>query len=165
LGIGRCNDRVRPKPRTSPAQRSQLAAIIEELRTRMDQGGPLEAAIRAHVYIAMGQHSIDARCFEALRQILKAHPEITLSRYKGIVRRQWAMLMIDQEAALEALPQLLPADADRRRELFDAMSAVITAAGDLDAQAKRRFDQIRNLFDLDAAPATARHSVRIEVGP
>jgi hypothetical protein len=163
LGISQSNGRVRPKPGTSPAQRAELAAIIKELRATMDRGGPVEAAVRAHVYIAMGQKSIDARCFEALRQILKAHPEITLSHYKETVRRQWAMLVIDQNAALKTLPQLLPADDKQRRELFDAIRQVITAAGDLDAGAKRRFDEIEGLFGVDAARANARHGDRVEV--
>jgi hypothetical protein len=164
LGISHSDGRVRPKPGTSPAQRAELAAIIEQLRRTMDHGGPVDAAVRAHVYITMGQKSTDARSFEVLRRILKAHAEITLARYKATVRQQWAMLVIDQEATLEALPQLLPADAGERRELFEAMSAVITAAGDLDPEAKRRFDEVKVLFDLDAAPAAARHSERVEVG-
>ncbi len=150
LGICRSGGRVRPKPGTSPAQRAELAAIIEDLRRTMDQGGPLEAAVRAHVYVTMGQRSLDGRSFEVLRRILKQHPEITLARYKEIVRQQWAMLVTDQKAALEALPQLLPADADERRQLFDAMKAVITAAGALDGEANRRFDQIKALFALKA---------------
>jgi pimeloyl-ACP methyl ester carboxylesterase len=162
LGINRSNGRVRPKPGASPAQRAALAAKIEELRTKMDQGGALEAVVRAHVYIAMGQKSIDARSFEVLRRILKEHPEITLAAYKEIVREQWAMLTIDQNAALKALPRLLPAKADERRELYDAMRAVITATGELDGEARRRFDEIKVLFDIKAAPAPARHSGRAE---
>jgi hypothetical protein len=110
----------------------------------------------------MGQKSIDARPFEVLRRILKAHPEITLARYKEIVRQQWAMLTIDQNAALRTLPRLLPAKADERRELFEAMRAVITAAGELDGEAERRFDEIKVVFDTKAAPAPARHSGRAE---
>ena len=87
LGMTRDDGRPRPKPGTSPDQKAALAAKIEELRTTMDQGGPLEAVVRALVYIAMGQRSVDARSFEVLRRILKAHPDITLARYKAIVRR------------------------------------------------------------------------------
>jgi len=151
LGISCANKRVRPKPGTSPAQRAELAAKIEELNTTMDQGGPLEAAVRAHIYIAMGQKCIDARSFEVLRRIVKAHPEVTPARYKAIVRRQWAILTIDQTGALAALPGLLPADDEERRQLFKAMRAVITAAGELDGEAKRRFDEIELLFDIKAA--------------
>ena len=166
LGMGRSNGRVRPKPGISPHQRAALVAKNVELRTAMNQGGPLEAAVRAHVYIAMGQKSVDARSFEVLRRVLKdvvkAHPGVTLGRYKALVRQQWAMLTHDQQAALNALPRLLPADADERRQLFDEMTAVIIAAGELDGEAKRRFDEIKALFDVKTAPAGARQSGRVE---
>ena len=124
LGMTPNDGPPRPKPGTSPDQRAALAAKIEKGRTTMDQGGPFEAEVRALVYIAMGQRSIDARSFEILRRALKAHPDITLARYKAIVREQWARLTIDQEAALKALPQLLPADAD------DALQIVRRDQGD-----------------------------------
>jgi hypothetical protein len=120
----------------------------------MDQGGPLEAVVRALVYIAMGQSSIDARSFETLRRILKEYPDITLARYKAVVRQQWAMLTIDQGAALKALSRLLPADAGARRSLFEKVKAIRTAAGELDEEAKRRLDEMEALFDI-GAPAPA----------
>lgn len=161
LGVTPGDGRPRPKPGTSPDQVAALAAIIEELRTTMDQGGPLEAAVRALVYIALGQRSIDARSFEVLRRILKAHPEITLASYKAIVRQQWAMLTIDQEAALKALPRLLPADADARRHLLEEIETIRTAAGELDGEAKHRLDEVQALFDI-GAPAPARDDSCVE---
>ena len=155
LGIDRSNGRVRPKPGTSPAQRAELAATIKELRATMEQGGPIDAAIRACIYIIMGQKLLDARCFEVLRCILSKHPEITLAQFKELARRQWAMLTIDQPAALRALQRLLPADVDERRRLFDAVKEVITAAGELDGEVEGRFAQIEVLFDVKAARAPA----------
>ena len=97
----------------------------------MAEGGPLEATVRAGLYIAGGQHAIDARTFEVLRRTLKAHPDITLAHFKAVVRDQWARLVIDEKAALQALPRLLPADAAARRALFDAIQeiAICTAIG------------------------------------
>ena len=83
LGMTRDDGRPRPKPGTSPDQRAALAAKIEELRTTMDQGGPLEAAVRALVYIAMGQGSVDARSFEILRRILEGAPRYHLGSLQG----------------------------------------------------------------------------------
>jgi hypothetical protein len=152
--------RPRPKPGMSPDQSAALAAKIDEGRTTMDEGGPLEAEVRALVYIAMGQRSIDARSFEVLRRILKAHPEITLARYKAIVREQWARLTIDREAALKALPRLLPADVKARRKLFEEIRAIRTAAGELDGEAKHRLDEMEVLFDIGSrAPASERRPV------
>ena len=154
LGMTGNNERPRPKPGTSPEQEAALAEKIEQGRRTMDQGGPLEAEVRALVYIAMGQRSIDARSFEVLRGILKAHPNLTLARYKEIVREQWARLTIDQEAAMKALPSLLPADIDSRRKMFEMIRSIRTAAGELDGEARRRFDEIEVLFDIGENAST-----------
>ena len=111
----RDNGRPRPKPGMSPDQEAVLAAKIEELHTTMATGGPLEAAVRALLYIIGGQHSIDARTFEVLRRTLKAYPDISLGRFKTTVRDQWARLVIDEKEALRTLPRLLPAEYAERR--------------------------------------------------
>ena len=156
LGVMPNNGRPRPKPGTSPDQQAALAARIEQLRTTMGQGGLLEAAVRSLVYIAKGQSAVDARSFESLRRILKEHPNITLARYKAVVREQWAMLTVDEEAALKALPQLLPADNATRRALFEKIKAIRTAAGELEGEAKRRLEEVEALFEIGPTPAGAR---------
>jgi len=154
LGVTPASGRPRPKPGTSPDQEAALAAKAEELRTTMAEGGPLEAVVRAGLYIAAGQHVIDARTFEILRRALKAHPEITLTHFKAVVREQWARLVIDERAALQALPRLLPAEAEARRALFDQIRDLIrtisTAAGELEGEAKRRLDEMMVLFEMGA---------------
>jgi pimeloyl-ACP methyl ester carboxylesterase len=145
--------RVRPKPGESPDQRAAIAERIEHLLATMEVGSPLEAVVRALVYIAKGQKSVDARSFEVLRRILKEYPNITLARYKAVVREQWAMLSIDERAALEALPKLLPSDPAKRRAMFEKIREIRTAAGELEGEAKRRFEQIRRLFESGARPA------------
>jgi hypothetical protein len=141
----------------SPDQQAAIAERIEQLLATMEGGGPLEAVVRALVYIAKGQKSVDARSFEVLRNILKRYPSITLAHYKAVVREQWAMLTIDEKAALEALPKLLPSDAAKRRAMFEGIRDIRTAAGELEGEAKRRFEEVRRLFDLEnrqAPPAT-----------
>jgi hypothetical protein len=150
LGVTANNGRPRPKPGTSPDQEAALAARVEAVRTSMAEGGPLEAAVRALLYIIEGQHSIDARTFEVLRHTLEAHPEITLTRFKAVVLEQWSRLVIDEKAAVQALPRLLPADADERRALFDRIRMVSTAAGELEGEARRRLDEMQVLFETGA---------------
>ncbi len=153
LGVRR-NERPRPKPGTSTDQQTALAATVAELRKTMGEGDRLDAVVRALVYVALGEKAIDARSFEVLRRLLKAHPEISLARYKDVLRRQWAMLTIDQEAALEALPRLLPDDAEARAKLFEQVKAIRTAAGALDGEARRRLDEMEVLFRTGSRSAT-----------
>jgi hypothetical protein len=149
LGVPR-NGRPRPKPGTSPDHDMALAAKIEELRATMAEGGPLEAMVRAGLYIVGGQHAIDACTFEVLRQTLKAHPDITLARFKAVVHEQWARLVVDEKAALQALPRLLPADADARCALFDEIRRISTATGELEGEGKRRLEEMKALFETGA---------------
>ena len=154
LGVTPNNGRPRPKPGTSPDQEAAFAAKAEELRTTMAEGGPLEGMVRAGLYVVAGQHTIDARTFEVLRRALKAHPEITLTRFKAVVREQWARLVVDERGALQALPRLLPSEAEARRALFDQISdlvrAISTAGGELEGEAKRRLEEIKVLFEVEA---------------
>jgi hypothetical protein len=132
----------------------------------MTVGGPLEAGVRALLYIIGGQHSIDARTFEVLRRTLKAHSEISLAYFKAVVRDQWAMLVIDERAALRTLPRLLPADLDERRASADKLVEICTAAGELEGEAQRRLEEMRNLFESAACDgqhcqelATPEHNI------
>jgi len=160
MGVRPDGSRPRPKPGTSPEDIAALAARIEELGSSMNQGGPFEAGVRALVYIAMGARTVDARSFETLRRLLEANPEITLAHFKDTVRTQWAMLTIDQEAALESLPSLLPQDAEARRSLFEKIKTIRTAAGELEGEAKRRLEEIEAMFNIAALPPSARRTSR-----
>ena len=154
LGVTRDNDRPRPKPGISPHHEETLAAVVHELRATMDHGGPLEASIRALLYIAAGPHGIDARHFEVLRRMQQAYPDCTLTRFKAVVRDQWGKLIVDEKAALQTLPSLLPPDVAERRALFDEIRTISTATGELEEEAKRRLAEIKRLFESEAsAPA------------
>jgi pimeloyl-ACP methyl ester carboxylesterase len=155
LGVTRDSSRPRPKPGISPDQEAVLAAKIEQLRTTMAEGGLLEAGVRALLYIIGGQHSIDARTFEVLRRTMKAYPDITLAHFKTVVREQWARLVIDEESAVQALPKLLPAEAQARRALYDQIKSISTAAGELDEEAVRRLEEMKVLFQRGACAHAA----------
>jgi len=45
------------------------------------------------------------------------------------VREQFEMLMIDTEAALAAIPTMLPGDPAKRRKAFDMICEVLSARG------------------------------------
>jgi hypothetical protein len=150
LGVTPHNGRPRPKPGTTPDQEAALVAEAAELCMTMAEGGSLEAVVRAGLYILGGQCGIDARTFEVLRRILQAHPDITLAHFKEVVRDQWARLVIDEKAALQSLPRLLPADANARRAMFDDLRKISTATGELEGEAKHRLDEVKDLFKIEA---------------
>ena len=78
-GISANSGDPRPRPGSSPRTRLAFEAEIAYLRSRLAEGGTLEAGARMIIYISKAQHFIDARSFEVLRRLLEAHPNVPLS--------------------------------------------------------------------------------------
>ena len=90
------------------AAAKQAAAHLEQ---QIDQGGLIEAAVRALIYVRLPEGKVDERGFAALKQIsaeLPAAKRIGLARFKEIVKEQYLILLLDAERAIAALPKLLP---------------------------------------------------------
>lgn len=153
-GISASAGPPRPKPGYSPWAQKALEAEVVRLKERLTEGGPLEAAARALIYIAKGAHRVDARSFEVLQRLLAAHPDITLAHFKGVAREQWAILAIDEGAAVAALPQLAPQTDAERCALVDMIKEIVTAAGAPSDDVKGRMAEIVRL--LDTGPAKAK---------
>jgi hypothetical protein len=66
-----------------------------------------------------------------------------------MVREQYFMLLIDPEAALAAIPAMLPADADERHKGFAAVRQVLAARGEIGGEAAQRLERVRKLFGID----------------
>jgi hypothetical protein len=63
-----------------------------------------------------------------------------------VLREQWAILELDELAAIEALPRLLPADAAARRAFSDLLQKTVSATGKLNADGQRRFSKVLDLL-------------------
>jgi lauroyl/myristoyl acyltransferase len=103
------------------------------------------------VYIGKAQHRIEKSTFDALRKLLLAYPEVSETEFKATVREQWAILAVDERAAIEALPQLLPADAAARRTCSELLQEIVSATGKLNAEGQRRLREVLQLLTTDAA--------------
>jgi hypothetical protein len=138
-----------------PKHRQLLQARIAELKSKIGSGGIREAGIRALLYVGSARGMMDERSLEALRR-LRQHDEsarITLAEFKMLVREQFFMLLLDREAALAAIPKLLPENADERRRVFSAIQEVLSASAEISGEVARRLKQVAGLFGLDAADA------------
>ena len=160
-GISHNHDEPRPRPGLMP---SVLAAAEQEerrLRGRIAEGSVLDAAARALVYIGKAQHRLEKSTFDALRKLLLAHPEVSPAEFKAALREQWAILAVDERAAIEALPRLLPSDAAARRALAEQLEAIAATTGKLNAGGKRRFQEIMELLVTGASRRSAMKPVAI----
>jgi pimeloyl-ACP methyl ester carboxylesterase len=155
-GISQYDGPLRSRPGMSPSVQAAVDQEIHGLRRRIAQGGSLEAAARVLVYIGKARHRVEERTFEALRQLLLAHPEISATKFKEVLREQWAIVTIDERAAIEALPQLLPADVAARQAFLDAIRQIMTATSDLNAETQRRFNEIEQLLETNPLRSGAK---------
>lgn len=156
-------------PRQRPGLLPSVLRAAEQERTRLKarlaEGGALEAAARVLVYIYKAQHRFDEDTFQALRKLLLAHPEVSPSEFKATVREQWAILAVDERAAIEALPRLLPEDAMLRRTFAGLIQTTVEATGKLNPEGQRRLVSVLRLL---AAPPHQVEKVKLllnEVSP
>jgi hypothetical protein len=148
-GIDLAATRPLRKASKNPLHHELLQKRIAELKSRIPIGGLREAVIRALLYAGMTRAAVDERGFEAVRRIRQSHGDLPLSDFKALVREQFNMLLIDRDAALAAIPSMLPPDADIRRQAFGLIEQVLGASGDLSGEDKKRLDEVARLFDLD----------------
>jgi hypothetical protein len=154
----------------SPLHRELLQTRIDELKSRIRVGGAREGAVRALLYAGMGRASVDERGFEAVRRIRGTQDTMkrpTLAEFKALVRDQYFMLLLDPDAAVAALPDLLP-DADERRKVLTAVRGVLSVRGEIDGDVADRLQRMARVLGVEAklmsiaAPGAAAGRVRAE---
>ena len=104
VGIDPAATRPLRKAAKSPLHQELLQKRIAELKSRIPMGGLREAVIRGLLYVGMTRAAIDERGFELARRIRQAYDETSLSEFKALVREQFSMLLLDQEAAARRHP-------------------------------------------------------------
>src|SRR5580700_558845 len=154
VGVDPASTRPVRKAPKSPLHRELQQKRIAELKAGMPAGGLRAAVIRGILYAGMPRAAIDERGAEALRRIRETHTDLTLSAFKALVREQFNMLLIDQAAALAAIPSMLPPDADTRVKAFDLIRQVLAARGAFSAEENARLSEIARLFGIDQGGIT-----------
>jgi hypothetical protein len=143
---------------------ANIARLRSELEQRFEVGDPVEAALRALIYIRLPDGSIDERGFNMLKLIRASRPadkRVSMVRLKEMVRQQYLLVCLDQERAMTALPKLLGADANGRKATLEILHRVLSARGDLSDEGKRRLARVEALFGLkpqEAAKVEAAHA-------
>jgi len=160
VGIDPAGTQHLRKASKNPLHGELLQKRIEELKSRIPDGGLRAAVIRALIYAGMNRASIDERGFEMARRIREEHGDMSLADFKAMVREQFNILLVDQEAALAAIPSMLPADAETREKAYGLISQLMNARGELSTEDKKRMSEIARLFGLGSAPPRLREVAR-----
>ena len=149
VGIDPAATRPLRKAAKSPLHQELLQKRIAELRSRIPVGGVREAVIRGLLYAGMTRAAIDERGFELARRVRQKNNGMPLSDFKALVREQFNMLLIDQDAALKAIPALLPSDVETRQKAFGLIKEVLSARGEVFPEEEKRISEVARLFDVD----------------
>jgi pimeloyl-ACP methyl ester carboxylesterase len=149
-----------PRPEMSAEQRKLLDARIAELKSKIRSGGLRECGIRALLYAGMARGFVDERGLEALRRMRREDTasRMTLSEFKDLVREQFFILLLDQEASLAAIPKMLPRDMDQRRAVFAAIREVLSVGGEIFGETAKRLDRVAKLFGVSGDATDVRGS-------
>ena len=115
--------------------------------------------VRALIWVGMSGRVVDERQFAEIARLRRTHPEssaLTLADFKQMVREQLQMLLLDEEAALGAIPGLMPESGDQRRMALDTIREVVEASGALDHKARQRLNRIASLLGIGPAAIDKR---------
>jgi hypothetical protein len=151
LGIDTSSSQPPRKAARSKLHEALVERRIDELRAAMTRGGMAAALARALIYVGMARSAVDERGFAAITRMRDAHAEhrrMTLAEFKALVREQYLMLVIDEEAALRAIPALLPDAVEDRRDAFATLRQIIEASGAPGDAAASRLQRVAALFGL-----------------
>ncbi|HSV23287.1 MAG TPA: DUF3141 domain-containing protein, partial [Xanthobacteraceae bacterium] len=119
MGIDPAETRPLRKAGKSPLHSQLLQSRIAELKSHIATGGLRECMVRGMLFVGMARTGPDERAFEAVRRMRSVEdgmPRLNLTEFKALIREQYFMLLIDEEAALAAIPDLLPADQQLRQK-------------------------------------------------
>jgi hypothetical protein len=143
----------RRKPGKSALHGEMLRMRIADIKARTEKGGLQECVIRGLIYSGAKRGAVDERSLQALRRInlSEGGPRLTLAQFKAMVREQFFLLLLDQEAALAAIPKLLPEDRELRRKGLAAIADVLNASGEIEGEVADRYMQVMRLFDAGKA--------------
>ena len=98
---------VRVHPGTSPEHVAFVKEALALRRHELRQGGVLEAGIRALLWVHRLHGEADERQFNLARSLPRGEAEISIERFREIIRRQAGLLRMAPNAAMEAIPGML----------------------------------------------------------
>ena len=157
IGIDPADTRPHRKAGKPPLHRELLQNRIAELKDRIATGGLRECLARGMIYIGTALGSVDERGFAAICR-LRARDDwrrLTLAEFKALMREQYFMLLIDEDATLAAIPDLLPSDQEVRRKSFATLCQILSASGAITGEAAERLKRIAHLFGVEAGSAAS----------
>ena len=134
----------------------------EEMESRFEEGGAIEAALRAIAFVRKAEGGTDERSYAILKQLHDAQPPgrpRTMAQLKDTLRDQVLLLRLDEQRAVSSIPKLLPRDREERARTLRAVQRFVAVQGSLSEKGKKHLAKIEKLFDVKPAPAPGKEDV------
>ena len=152
VGIDPSSERAFRRAPRDPLHLQFVQQRVAEIKAKIPGGGIREAIIRSVLFVGMTRESVDERGFETVRQIRRAGqdlPVVPIMDFKKLVREQYFMLLLDQDAAVAAIPAMLPSDLETRAKALKLISVLLQSRGALPPDGQARLLRITRLFGAD----------------
>ncbi|MQA20365.1 DUF3141 domain-containing protein [Rugamonas rivuli] len=133
------------------AREAALNAHRAAAALKTAEGGVTEAIIRGLLYIYRSPEmsAADERAFATIRQLrlrTSDDQELSVTHFKTILREQYLMLQVDEEAAIRDLPLLLPEAPEARATALGIVRQVAGATGTLSGDGAVRLERVAAMF-------------------
>lgn len=145
--------------RANAAQREAYRTLkLAEVRAHIGEGSRLDAWLRMLMFQGWDEGVVDERPYRLLKRLLETLPAAdrpTLAQLKAAAVRQAFVLMLDADAAIEALPALMPDPQERRRAL-DSVREIASAKGRLSPTQQARLEKLEAIVGSGVAPSNPK---------
>jgi hypothetical protein len=148
-------------PRRRPGKELEhleiVARRIADLKAHIGDGGAREAGIRALLYIDLPEGAADERGFAVIRKMRDEHGDgVPLAEFKAVVRQQFLTVLLDEEAAVAAIPGMVKRDSGAAIKILPALRRVIAARGQLGPEGQRRLERIQMMLAEADSPISGQ---------
>lgn len=152
--MGTAEINPRPSPSGAAGTSSSRERDVRGDQELFENGGRLEAEVRAIIYLLEGDKRVDERVALTLEALFTARGRNALHHLKDVVRDQFVAVNTDAERAISALPRLVP-DADERATMLEQLHEALSAAGPVSAATVEREQRLTAALDLSMSDAVA----------
>ena len=149
------------RPPREAGHRELIELRARELRGQMAAGGLLDGVVRMLVYLGKAEGVAGHRRFRFIQRVKEKYARASaLSReeLKGVVRDQMGILLIDEDAALAALPDLI--QVSQRSEAMALLRETASVTGEPSPATKSRLQRLEQVLELAPGEAPRQRAVR-----
>ncbi|AKM32676.1 3-hydroxyalkanoate synthetase [Pandoraea faecigallinarum] len=153
---------VRVHPGTSPEHVAFVKEALELRRHEVRQGGVLEAGIRALLWVHRLHGEADERQFNLARSLPRGDAQISIERFREIIRRQAGLLRMAPNAAMDAIPGMLAQASPEHIRLVANAVRDLSFAVPLEDGEQNDLDRVLAVFERAAEKREGQMSGPLE---